>query len=117
MIAKDVSINTSLQNKIQIFHSRERDHWITASTVACDDGVIDVYDSSYSSLDEASEKMICKEFPFSGGEPVIRVVPSQKQKGTKKIMESLQLILPHQLPLDLIQLIKNLNKKALDFLY
>ena len=52
-------------------------------TVAYDAGMMKMYDSSYSSLDAATKRLIHKEFPSSGVKSIINVVPSQKQKGTK----------------------------------
>ena len=55
----------SKDNKLQIIHCSERDHWITATTIGCEVGVIKVYDSLY-----------CKDQLFKN-----RVVCPQKQNG------------------------------------
>ncbi len=82
LITKDIQISKSFDNKIQIFHSR-KDHWITVSSVACDHGEIKVYDSSFTSLDRATERLIHKEFQSPGVKTVINIVLFQKQKGVK----------------------------------
>ena len=35
------------RNKLQIIYCSKRDHWITATTIGCELGVIKVYDSLY----------------------------------------------------------------------
>ena len=65
LITKDIQISNSVDNKIQIFHSRKY-HWITTSSVACDPGKIKVYDSSFTSLDATTERLIHKEFQSPG---------------------------------------------------
>ena len=80
LITKNVEISESYHNKSQIFHSR-KDHWIMASSVACSAGMIKVYDSSFASLDAATERLIHKEFQSHGVKSVINIMPSQKQKG------------------------------------
>ena len=82
LVTKDIQFDRSSDTKIQIFHTRN-DHWITASSVTCDHGRIKVYDSSYTSLDPTTERLIHKEFHSSGVETAISIVPSQKQKGDK----------------------------------
>ena len=41
-------------NKLQVIHCSERDHWITATTIGCELGVIKVYDSLYTTVDKPS---------------------------------------------------------------
>ena len=43
--------------------------------------MIKVYDSSFTSLDAATERLIHKEFQSHGVKSVINIMPSQKQKG------------------------------------
>ena len=83
LITKDIQISKSVDNKIQIFHSR-KDHWITASSVACDPGKIKVYDSSFTSLDATTEILIHKEFQSPVVKSVINtILYFQRQKGDK----------------------------------
>ena len=82
LITKDIQISKSVDNKIQIFHSRKY-HWITASSVACDPGKIKVYDSSFTSLDATTERMIHNEFQSPGVKSVINTILFQRQKGDK----------------------------------
>ena len=40
--------------ELQIFHCKERDLWITATTIGCKVGALKLYDSLYTTLDEPS---------------------------------------------------------------
>ena len=82
LVSKDIQFDRSSDNNIQIFHTRN-DHWITVSSVTCDHGRIKVYDSSFTSLDPTTERLIHKEFHSPGVETSISIVLSQKQKGDK----------------------------------
>ena len=50
-------------NWIQVIHCRQRDHWILATTIACDDGTVLIYDSVYCNVDEPTKKVIYNVFP------------------------------------------------------
>ena len=59
------------------------DHWITASSVKCEDSTVKVYESVYSSLDGITEDIISRHFQSGPVKPTIKVVCFQKQKGAK----------------------------------
>ena len=44
---QETSLNESTQNQLQIFHYWQWEHWITATTIGCNDGMVKVYDSIY----------------------------------------------------------------------
>ena len=70
------------QNKLQILHCR-RDHWITATNINCGAGIVHVYDSVFSSVDKAMERLLRRLFSKSETDTnlVIKVHLFQKQKG------------------------------------
>ena len=71
--------NESTQNWLQIFHCRQRNHWITATTIGCSDGIVKIYDSVYRHLDEPTKKTLHQVFP---NDTRIKVVgTTQKQAG------------------------------------
>ena len=79
--AKSHVSNEPNHNKLQIIHCNERDHWITATTIECEMGVIKVYDSLYTTLDKPSSIVLanlfhCKDQLFKN-----KVVCPQKQNG------------------------------------
>ena len=56
-------------NTLQIIHYSESDHWITATTIGCELGVIKVYDSLYTTHDKSSNivsanLLYCKDQRF-----------------------------------------------------
>ena len=67
-------------NKLQIIHCSEKDHWITATTIGCEVGVIKVYDSLYITLDKPPNIVLAifysKDQLFKN-----RVIHPQKQNG------------------------------------
>ena len=67
-------------NKLQIIHCSQREHWITATTIGCEVGVIKVYDSLYITLDKPPSIVLAifysKDQLFKN-----RVVCPQKQNG------------------------------------
>ena len=68
-------------NKLQVIHCKETDHWVTATTIGCETGVIEVYDSLYITLDKPSSIVVANWF-YSKDQPFkIRVVRPQKQSG------------------------------------
>lgn len=67
--------------KPQQASDNSRDHWITATIIGCEVGVIKVYDSLYTTLDKPSSIVLanlfhCKDQLFKN-----RVVRPQKQNG------------------------------------
>ena len=67
-------------NQVQIIHSRGN-HWIVASTIHARDGVVQVYDSVYSTVDDGTRSVINNLFPPSSSLELIKV---QKQIGGKE---------------------------------
>ena len=59
------------------FHCHSRDHWIVASTNACKDGDVCVYDSVFSTLDKETNEVVANLFPSAS----VKVIKSQKQAG------------------------------------
>ena len=73
--------NESTQNWLQIFHCQQQNHWITATTIGCSDGIVKIYDSVYRHLDEPTKKTLHQVFP---NDTRIKVVgTTQKQAGGK----------------------------------
>ena len=77
---KHVSKESNL-NKLQIVHCKEREHWVTATTIGCEPGVIKVYDSLYTTLDKPSSVVVANWFYPKDQEFKISVVRPQKQIG------------------------------------
>ena len=69
-------------NKIQIVFCNDRKHWIVATTVNCNDGEVKAYDSAFSYLDKESLQTIIKLFSNKKEKPRIKLMHSQKQKGS-----------------------------------
>lgn len=66
------------KEQLQIVHCHG-DHWIAASSVGCMNGIVNVYDSIYSSLDEMTERMVCNLFHTST--PYVKMQSLKKQVG------------------------------------
>ena len=69
-------------NTIQIIHCNRRKHWIIASTKGCPAGEVNVYDTSFDKSDYESRCIVKQIFLVKDGNK-IKMVPIQKQKGTK----------------------------------
>ena len=68
-------------NKLQIIHCKERDHWIAATTIGCEVGVIKVYDSLFTTLDKPSCIVLANFFNSKDQLFKNRVVRPQKLNG------------------------------------
>ena len=68
--------NPPMPNRLQIVHTRGN-HWILASNINCESGVVNVYDFLYESIDETTRNIILRMFQASS----INLVESQKQEG------------------------------------
>jgi len=55
---KDTQFSKQSRNYIQIIHYKERDHWITATTIDCDSSVIKIYDSLFCTVDDSTVDII-----------------------------------------------------------
>ena len=64
---------------LQIIHSRQN-HWIVASTIGCCAGEVMVFDSLYSSLDQATMKVILQVF---GADVKVKLEKSPQQLGVR----------------------------------
>ena len=68
-----------VDNYLQVVHSRSN-HWITASTIGCQPGEIEVYDSLYDEVDAATKNKLEATF----ARKIQYIVPRvQKQQGFK----------------------------------
>lgn len=75
-----LSIGNWVENYIQIFHCYGN-HWICASTIGCEEGVVNIYDSLYSSVSDATQSSISRIFSLTD---ITYVIPCiQKQNGVK----------------------------------
>lgn len=71
-------------DKLQIVHCKERHHWITVTTIGCDEGIVKVFDSVYCTLDDSSTTIILNMFQNKTKQPLkIKVIRPQKQIGEK----------------------------------
>lgn len=77
-----IKIGTWIDKYMQIFHCYGN-HWVCASTIGCQDGTIQIYDSMYS--------VVCKDVQtilsqvFSQSKVQCKVTCIQKQNGTKDL--------------------------------
>ena len=80
IVTKEEFITAGSQNKLQMLYSCG-DHWITASNINCGAGIVHVYDSLYSSVDKATERLLHHLFSESETDAklVIKVHLFQRQ--------------------------------------
>ena len=74
---------SELQNKLQVIFCKERQHWIVATTINCDENEVKVYDSLFSFLDQDSLQLVQKLFACGNVNPSIKMMHCPKQKGAK----------------------------------
>ena len=67
-------------NFLQVYHCRNN-HWITASTIGCKIGIVNIYDSLYTDIDQLTKSKVEETFPDL--KITIMVLPVQKQFGVK----------------------------------
>ena len=72
-----------MQNKLQTIHCLQWHHWVLASTVNSAPREVLVMDSVYKKLDQEAMQTICNLLQFSASRPTIRLIKTQKQKGSK----------------------------------
>ena len=73
-----------VNNKLQIVHCRERNHWITVTTIGCAEGIVKAFDSLYCTLDDPSTTIVLNMFQDKTNQPPkIKVIRPQKQTGAK----------------------------------
>ena len=70
------SVSKKIKSGLQIVHCRS-DHWILASNMTCEEGLLDVYDSVYSTIDDGTLTVLHNLFEFSD----VQIVEFQKQVG------------------------------------
>ena len=80
-LCQETPSNEPTQNWLQIIHCHQREHWITATTIGCNDGMVKVYDSVYRHLDESTKKTLYQVFPNDTKMKVVGT--TQKQTGGK----------------------------------
>ena len=49
-------------NWVQIIHRLQRDHWILATTIGCNDGMVWIYDSVFRNVDEPTKRVLYNVF-------------------------------------------------------
>ena len=62
-LQQDKPSNESTTNWIQIVHCPSRDHWITATTIGCNNGMVKIYDSVFRNINEPTKQILYKYFP------------------------------------------------------
>ena len=72
-------VGKPLKDQLQVIHCRSRDHWIVTSTIRCKDGVVNIYNSVYSTLDEETKEVIANLFHSA----TVKMMKTQKQEGSK----------------------------------
>ena len=55
-------VGKPLKDQLQVIHCHSRNHWIVGSTIRCKDGVVNICDSVYSTLDEETKEVIANLF-------------------------------------------------------
>ena len=58
---KQTVVRKWIDNYVQILHCRGC-HWITLSTIGCQEGMVNVYDSMFTDVDDETQKAIRKVF-------------------------------------------------------
>ena len=73
------------QNSLQVIYCSARHHWVVASNMECKKGVVNVYDSLFTTLDEETLDTINNWFgePNAKRKIQYKMVQVQTQKGTK----------------------------------
>lgn len=79
----ETGIASKLKNPwIQVFNS-EGNHWLTATTIGCDKGVIKIYDSLYRRVSKALIQLLVKLTSWPNHEPMVIEMPRfQKQRNS-----------------------------------
>lgn len=72
----------TVANKIQIINSKERNHWIVATTVNCASGIVKVYNSVFSLVDHETREVIYNLIQEGNTPPHVTMMKSQKQAGS-----------------------------------
>ena len=80
-LQQDKPSNEPTTNWVQIVHCPSRDHWITATTIGCNNGMVKIYDSIFQNIDEPTKQILYKCFPSNTH--IIVVGKTQKQVGEK----------------------------------
>lgn len=60
---QDKPSEQATDNWMQVIHCLQRDHWILATTIGCDDGMVLVYDSVFRNVDEPTKRVLYNVFP------------------------------------------------------
>ena len=70
------SSELEIKSGLQIVHCRGN-HWILASNMSCEEGVVQLFDSIFASVDETTVRVLHTFFQFTN----IQMMPFQKQLG------------------------------------
>ena len=63
---QDKPSEQATDNWMQVIHCLQRDHWILATTIGCDDGMVLVYDSVFRNVDEPTKRVLYNvSLPYS----------------------------------------------------
>ena len=70
-------------NMVQILHRchTKSGHWFTVSTIGCNEGSVNWYDSSYNELDFDSKYQICSILKYDGKALKFNKIPVRSQQG------------------------------------
>ena len=52
-------------NWVQVIHCLWRDHWILATTIGCNDGMVLIYNSVFHNVDELTKRVLYNVLPSS----------------------------------------------------
>ena len=74
---KQIFVSACGRNILQIIHTRQ-DHWIVASTIGCNDKEVCIYDTSFTSLDCSTKKLMSQLF---GEDAHTKMQSCPKQQG------------------------------------
>lgn len=82
LLQEKSKVNRKEGGVLQIVHCASRHHWIVTTTIGGKENNVLVFDSIFGNVDEETKKVIFNLFQCSSAEK-LRVVNSQKQKGSK----------------------------------
>lgn len=75
--------SSSMMNRIQIIHCRNRRHWIVATTMNANHDTVKVYDSLFLYLDKDSLQSVENCFTLNNKIPQVKMMQCRKQEGGK----------------------------------
>ena len=80
---RNSNFNRVEKDMVQILHrgSMDSGHWFTISTLNCPEGIVNVFDSMYSDLDQESKSQILSILKHEGKFVKFHMIPVQRQVG------------------------------------